>query len=313
MKKIYPLLALVICLALAFSGCGKGGSSNKTADVSDIADTWRAAAMYYEDKLIDLNDSDSLKDLYDTDFVVINDDASFVYTKFVNYVGVCEATDEENVIVLRTNSVTRYNIDNGKLAEDDQTDVDKTSYVICFLDDSRDTFRIDELVGENIHPEIGDSTMIYTRDGKASSYILENKTPLNGGSSSSSSSSNSSYGSSSYGGSYTTKKYTYTTTTTRSYYASSGERNALEKAHDYLDYSAFSYKGLIEQLEFEGFTKSEATYAVDNCGADWNEQAVKKARQYLDYSSFSRSGLVDQLEFEGFTHSQAEYGVSVAY
>ena len=66
---------------------------------------------------------------------------------------------------------------------------------------------------------------------------------------------------------------------------------------------------MIEQLEFEGFSTSEATYAADHCGADWNEQAAKKARQYLEYSAFSRSELIDQLEFEGFTYSQAVYGV----
>lgn len=71
---------------------------------------------------------------------------------------------------------------------------------------------------------------------------------------------------------------------------------------------------MIDQLEFEGFTTEEATYAVDNCGADWNEQAAKKAQEYLDYSSFSRSELIGQLEFEGFTSAQAEYGVqSVGY
>lgn len=87
-----------------------------------------------------------------------------------------------------------------------------------------------------------------------------------------------------------------------------GEKNALDKACDYLDYSAFSYKGLIEQLEYEGFSHEEAVYGASNCGADWNEQAVLKAQQYLEYSSFSRSSLIDQLEYEGFTTKQAEYG-----
>lgn len=92
-----------------------------------------------------------------------------------------------------------------------------------------------------------------------------------------------------------------------------GEKNALKKAHDYLDFTAFSHQGLIEQLEYEGFTYAESKYAADNCGADWNEQAVKKAKQYLDFTSFSRTGLIEQLEYEGFTHEQASYGVSVAY
>lgn len=91
--------------------------------------------------------------------------------------------------------------------------------------------------------------------------------------------------------------------------ATIGEKNALSKALSYLDYSAFSYSGLVKQLEFEGFTHQEAVYGVDNSGADWNEQAALKAQSYLDYSAFSRQGLIDQLEFEGFTSEQAEYGV----
>jgi|AntRauTorckE6833_2_1112554.scaffolds.fasta_scaffold01778_11 hypothetical protein len=90
--------------------------------------------------------------------------------------------------------------------------------------------------------------------------------------------------------------------------ATLGEKNALSKAFEYLNYGAFSRSGLVEQLEFEGFTREEATYGADNSGADWNEQASLKAQEYMDYSSFSRDGLIEQLEFEGFTRQQAEYG-----
>lgn len=91
--------------------------------------------------------------------------------------------------------------------------------------------------------------------------------------------------------------------------ATVGEKNALRKAHDYLNFTAFSYTGLIGQLEYEGFTTEEATYAADNCGADWFEQAEKKAADYLDYSSFSYAGLIGQLEYEGFTTEQATRAV----
>ena len=89
-----------------------------------------------------------------------------------------------------------------------------------------------------------------------------------------------------------------------------GMKNALRSANDYLKYTAFSRSKLIDQLEYEGFTTAEATYAVDICGADWNEQAAKKAQDYLDYKAFSRSELIGQLEYEGFTSEQALYGVS---
>jgi hypothetical protein len=72
---------------------------------------------------------------------------------------------------------------------------------------------------------------------------------------------------------------------------------------------AFSRSGLIEQLEYEGFTTPEATLGVDYLNVDWNEQAWKSAESYLDLMAFSRSGLIDQLAYEGFTAEQATYGV----
>lgn len=71
---------------------------------------------------------------------------------------------------------------------------------------------------------------------------------------------------------------------------------------------AFSYSGLVHQLEYEGYSNADATFAADYCGADWNEQAAKSAESYLKYMSFSRSSLIHQLEYEGFTADQATYG-----
>ncbi len=91
--------------------------------------------------------------------------------------------------------------------------------------------------------------------------------------------------------------------------ATTGEKNALKSAKSYIEHSDFSRQGLIEQLEFEGYTSSEAVYGADNCGADWYAEAAGSAAGYLEFSSFSRTGLIEQLEFEGFTHDQAVYGV----
>jgi SOS response regulatory protein OraA/RecX len=87
-------------------------------------------------------------------------------------------------------------------------------------------------------------------------------------------------------------------------------QNAVDSALSYLEYTAFSRTGLIEQLKYEGYSDADATYAVDSIDVNWNEQAAKSAESYLDFTSFSRSGLVDQLMYEGFTRSQAELGAS---
>lgn len=89
-----------------------------------------------------------------------------------------------------------------------------------------------------------------------------------------------------------------------------GESNALEAAQNYLDLMPFSEQGLSDQLESEGYSDDEISYAVKNCDADWNEQAEIAAQSYLDLMPFSRQELIDQLLYEGFTKEQAEYGVS---
>ena len=73
---------------------------------------------------------------------------------------------------------------------------------------------------------------------------------------------------------------------------------------------AFSKIGLIEQLEFEGFSKEDATYAVNNISVDWNEQAYEKGQSYLNMMGFSEDGLREQLEFEGFTKSEIDYAIN---
>lgn len=88
------------------------------------------------------------------------------------------------------------------------------------------------------------------------------------------------------------------------------QKNAVAKAKSYLGYSAFSYTGLIQQLEYEQFSHADAVYGADNSGADWNEQAAKKAQSYMEYSAFSRGSLIEQLKYEGFTQAQAEYGAN---
>lgn len=89
-----------------------------------------------------------------------------------------------------------------------------------------------------------------------------------------------------------------------------GQKNALQRAKDYLEYSSFSKQGLFDQLKYEGYEDADCQFAVDNCGADWFVQAEKKAQDYMEYSSFSRQGLIDQLVFEGFSQEEAEHGAA---
>lgn len=84
---------------------------------------------------------------------------------------------------------------------------------------------------------------------------------------------------------------------------------AVGEAKDYLHSSAFSRKGLIEQLEYEGFSHGDSVYGASHAGANWMVQAVKSAKEYLRSSHFSAHSLFEQLVYEGFTAAQAWHGV----
>ncbi len=96
--------------------------------------------------------------------------------------------------------------------------------------------------------------------------------------------------------------------------ATPSQQNALHSAESYLETSAFSEAGLIEQLSSsagENYPHADAVWAVDHLHVDWNKQAVKSAKDYLENSSFSCQGLIEQLSSsagEKFTLAQAEYG-----
>jgi Host cell surface-exposed lipoprotein len=98
--------------------------------------------------------------------------------------------------------------------------------------------------------------------------------------------------------------------------ATLSQQNALRSAEQYLETSAFSEAGLIEQLSSEAGSKyphADAVFALEHLHVNWNEQAVKAAKEYLSTSSFSCQGLIEQLSSEAgskFTVAQAEYAAN---
>ncbi len=90
----------------------------------------------------------------------------------------------------------------------------------------------------------------------------------------------------------------------------SSEEEVSQAAEEWLEYEAKSRQGLIEALEYDGYTQEQAVSAVDNYSVDWNEQAVRAAKEWLEYEPLSRKGLIEALEGDGFTTEQAEYAAN---
>ena len=92
---------------------------------------------------------------------------------------------------------------------------------------------------------------------------------------------------------------------------------ALDAAKAYLEQTANSRSQTIDQLKKSGLSASEAVYAVDHCGANWNDQAVKAAKKYVADGNasgygYSHSSLKSTLMQAGFSESEAGYAIDRA-
>jgi Host cell surface-exposed lipoprotein len=95
------------------------------------------------------------------------------------------------------------------------------------------------------------------------------------------------------------------------------QQQAVDSAQSYLsEGQGFSEQGLVNQLTSsagEGFTGSQAEYAISYLHPDWDAQAVDAAKGYLQLGGFSRASLIQQLTSSygaGFTEAQAEYAAN---
>lgn len=296
MRKIY-LITVTVLLCLILPACQannieidstgehtavKIDSMMETPDANDpVIGQWKMTGVIYDGTIVFLKDNPELNELYKHHWITIKEDGTYFWQeKAIINQGIwlhLDIQDDKNFYLFKQKNYTFYNMENGAVKEIVQPC--NTQYILHLLEEDS-------------------AFLLYEEDDIDFPYIFQrDKNPGEG--------------------SYNPKDQHSTSESLPndgfSSESTAGERNALKKAKSYLDYSAFSYTGLIEQLEYEGFTHSEAKYGADHCGANWDEQALKKARTYLHYSAFSYQGLIEQLEYEGFTHSQAVYAAEIAY
>jgi len=95
------------------------------------------------------------------------------------------------------------------------------------------------------------------------------------------------------------------------------DQQAVDAANGYLsEGQGFSEQGLLQQLTSsagDGFTETQAEYAINSLHPDWDAQAVDAAKGYMQMGGFSQASLIQQLISsygDGFTQAQAEYAVS---
>jgi hypothetical protein len=96
------------------------------------------------------------------------------------------------------------------------------------------------------------------------------------------------------------------------------QQQAVDAAESYLsEGQGFSDQGLLQQLTStagNGFSESDAEFAINDLNPNWDAQAVDAGNAYLaEGQGFSDQGLLQQLTSNagnGFTEAQAEYAIS---
>lgn len=271
--------ALAFFITMSLSACSTPATQEElTEDI--LVGTWYVTGVQYEDELIPLSQNDMLSDMFDTHILAINSDGT--YSSMEN-VFVSKGTwtlsyteNDSRIYSFTEESSGMMRYQDGEIATEYQPS--SGEFIVGVSTQAPDVLLLRE-------DNSTDFDLIYGRDGETPA-IPEDDIP-------------------------STPSSQESTVQTPS--ATRGEMNALDTAKSYLRVSAFSYSGLIDQLEYEGYSHSEAVYGADHCGADWYDQAAKCAAQYLDVMSFSRQGLIEQLEYEGFTYDQAVHGVDQVY
>lgn len=259
------ILALTLNLGLFYAGTAFASEQVSSADEANVlSGNWAVGGVIRNGKVYDIHDVDGLENLYDNTYLRFDISGRFEYINFYCSEGKYAAF-KENSYLLRTENVYRYKITEDGVDEEDVTSDSTTTYLIDFMD--KNTLRFGELDPVTGKIAADDMPLLFVKEGSESKYIARYKTAVSG----------------------SNKKSNANKVTTF------GEQNALKRAKEYLKVSAFSYSGLVEQLEYEGFSHSEATYGADHCDANWYAQAAQKAADYLKIFSFSRSGLIGQL------------------
>lgn len=316
--RLMPLIPFIVAI-LVFCACGQPSigfadelslsdtnSSSKAQSNSDDAELlegeWNCAAMMVDGELRTFSDYPQLESLYDQVLFIFPDGTYSILDTPYGERGLWQRLGESSSsdgfarkYSFSKTSTVKYDIKDGVLENSEVED--SGSAIVGLYDGNTDILAwIEKGEGRT-------DTFVYVRgEGSYSGgYSGDSSSTSPRSSSSSKNSSLNSRSKSDSSNSRTSSKRSAGTV---------GQQNALDEAKAYLNTMPFSYSSLVEQLEYEGYSTSEAEYGAANCGADWDEQAKKSAMSYLRTSAFSESGLIEQLEYEGFTSSEAEYGVA---
>lgn len=221
----------------------------------ELGGLWEMEAVYYKNQFISIHEDELLEDLYDTTFLAFDEDGTCQY--WHSFITDAEyrryEPDGANTSMFLLDVQGTYFLDfqDEKLVKQEATDSkpQDAKYLVTLLDET--TLQFDTFDPISGNTAAASEPMLFVKSTKGqpeNSFDLpvDDSSPAHD--------------------LPTERPDTSTLTSNIEDGASTGERNALQTAKDYLSVMAFSYTGLIEQLEYEGFTHEQAIYGAEMNG-----------------------------------------------
>ena len=91
-----------------------------------------------------------------------------------------------------------------------------------------------------------------------------------------------------------------------------GMKDALSRAQEMLDYG-LSAANIYDILLSEGYTNSQANFALENLNVDWNEIAYNRAVYCHEVLNLNKEKLIEELKFERFTDEEIQYAIDKVF
>lgn len=185
MKRIFRMIAVLLILVLAFSGCAKDAEPENTPEPVEGYDVlggqyWEVGAIYYRNKIVDIHDNAGLEDLYDGFYLLFGATGQFMYYGIFPQQGSYqkyEAYDDYDSYLLTVEKTLKYDSEKKEFVEDEQRSDSATGfYLLTVLDEETLEFvPFDPITG---NAKANEDPVYYVKSLEQSPFIADNKTEL---------------------------------------------------------------------------------------------------------------------------------------
>lgn len=132
---------------------------------SVLGGTWKVGGIYYGKTLIDVSQYPEIASIYDAEYLIFNQDGTFLYTNLFFSSGTYERLSG-NSFVLKTERVYMMDYQDGQVVEKDMENSPKTSWIVTIVNGEMPGLKLaamDPMTGKE---EVDADPIIFVKDSE---------------------------------------------------------------------------------------------------------------------------------------------------